>query len=286
MGLIRKVIPLGFSKHNDPQPWFGFFDAPDIPVIQRELANARLSLGTLGGGNHFIEFQRDPEGGVWCTIHSGSRNFGLRVASEYHVAAQKFCERNGYQLTNDQLAYLPLDSVLGHEYKTAMNYAVVFASANRAQMMQWVKNIVAQETGAIAQFELDVRHNYASEEWVGNDSLWVHRKGAVFAGANVMVIIPGSMGSPTYIGRGLGNADALNSCSHGAGRRMGRGQAKRALDLGIEQERMRGIVHGLRSVGDLDEAPSAYKDIDEVMAAQTDLVTPTIKLAPLANIKG
>jgi len=286
MGEIRKAVPVGFAKHKDPQAWDGFERAPDIGVIQRELQNARVSLGTLGGGNHFIEIQADEAGVIWLMLHSGSRNFGLRIATEYHTGAQAVCKRLSLELPNEQLAYLPIDSVLGQEYLAAMTYAVEFAEANRAAMMRVILADLAEQTGGKAQFSLDVRHNYAAMQAFGDETLWVHRKGAVFAGPQATVIIPGSMGSPSYIAHGLGNPDSLMSCSHGAGRRMGRGQAKRELNLDIEIERMKGIVHGLRTAGDLDEAPGAYKPIDEVMAAQADLVSAMVKLRPLASIKG
>ncbi|MGD0575847.1 MAG: RtcB family protein [Anaerolineales bacterium] len=286
MGIIRLRVPLGFNHHNEPQKWVGFGDAPDVQIIQEQLQAARMQLGTLGGGNHFIEIQHGSDGAIWCMIHSGSRNFGLRVADDYHHKAVAYCDTNRTDLPSADLAYLQIRTRLGQEYLSAMEYACTFAEASRAAMMTEVLHAVHEVAGGNALLTIETRHNYARLEVHNGEEVYVHRKGAVFAGPRQQVIIPGSMGSPSYIASGLGNPEAMNSSSHGAGRRMGRGAAKRQLNLADEQAKMVGIVHGLRTRGDLDEAPGAYKSIDEVMANQADLVTPIIKLTPLASIKG
>lgn len=286
MGRARTKIPLGFNHHPEPQEWFGFNQAPDLPVIQRELASARKQLGTLGGGNHFIELQMGSDGFVWAMIHSGSRNFGLKTATEYHKTAQWLCEKWHADIPDKDLAFLPIEEKEGHDYYMAMHYCLDFAAASRALMMERLLGIIAMVTGGIKQETLNVHHNYAAFEEHFGKTVLVHRKGATRAGLGERGIVPGSMGSVSYIVRGLGNPESFLSCSHGAGRRMGRKEAKRTLVLADEQAKMAGIVHGLRSVGDLDEAPGAYKDVEAVMAQQQDLVEIEIALTPLASIKG
>jgi tRNA-splicing ligase RtcB len=283
---IRQVVPLGFEHHKVDQPWPGFDRAPDIPLIQQELSSARRQLGTLGGGNHFIEFQRGSDGNVWIMIHSGSRNFGLKTANIYQKTAQALCSRKGWELQDRDLAYLPLDSREGQEYFAAMNYCCDFAKANRELMMERVGEVVARITRAKILETINIHHNYAALETHYQSQVVVHRKGATKASRDTVGIIPGSMGAKSYIVNGLGNPESFESCAHGAGRKMGRKQAIRSLDLEAEQKKMQGILHGLRARSALDEAPGAYKDIDAVMALQRDLVEIMVSLSPLASIKG
>lgn len=285
MGMVRESIPLGFNHHKEPQAWEGFDRAPDIPVIQRELASARKQLGTLGGGNHFIEIQKGNDGNVWLMIHSGSRNFGLKVASEYHNIAKRMCERWHSDIPNLDLAFLPIDTKEGKEYYEAMKFCLEFAEVNRKVMMLQLKSAVWHFAGGVTNQTINVHHNYAAFENHYNQNVLVHRKGATSAKRGEYGIIPGSMGSYSYIVQGRGELESFMSCSHGAGRKMGRKEAKRTLSLKEEQEKMKGIVHGLRSEGDLDEAPGAYKDIDTVMSNQGSLVHIVTKLTPLASIK-
>ncbi|MFH1288710.1 MAG: RtcB family protein [bacterium] len=286
MGDVRKVIPVGFNHHRHAQKWDKFDYAPDIQIIQRELNSARKQLGTLGGGNHFLEIQRGSDGSIWVMIHSGSRNFGLKTAIEYHKKAQSLCERLASDLPDKNLAFLPLDTVEGQEYLKAMNYCLNFAFANRALMMNRMVEIINKWTGATKQDEINIHHNYAAIEHHFGEKVLVHRKGATKASVGLRGIIPGSMGTKSYIVEGLGNTESFESCSHGAGRLMSRKEALHTLNLKTEQTKMAGIVHGLRTIRDLDEAPGAYKDIDVVMENQKDLVKATIELTPLAVIKG
>jgi len=283
---IKQEVPLGFEHHKTAQPWAGFDRAPDIPIIQQELNSARRQLGTLGSGNHFIEIQQGSDGNIWVMIHSGSRNFGLKTATAYHHTARALCTRKGYSLPDQDLAFLPLDTREGMDYFTAMNYCCDFARANRARMMERVMQILADETGAMRLEEINIHHNYAALERHYGREVMVHRKGATKASLNLPGIIPGSMGSNSYIVKGLGNPESFESCAHGAGRRMGRKQAQRSLDLAEEQKKMEGVAHDLRTRNSLDEAPGAYKDIDEVMRLQQDLVSITVTLTPLGSIKG
>ena len=286
MGEIRKVVPVGFNHHQEAQEWTQFDNAPDLPIIQKELSSAKTQLGTLGGGNHFIEIQRGDDGHIWVMLHSGSRNFGLKTATEYHKKAQALCERWVSDIPDKDLAFLPLDTQEGQEYLTAMNYCLEFAFANRALMMDRIMNIVSAITFGAEIDRVNIHHNYAIMEHHFGQNVLVHRKGATKATVGLRGIIPGSMGTHSYIVEGLGNPDSFESCSHGAGRRMGRKEAGRVLNLEEEQAKMAGIVNGLRTVKDLDEAPGAYKDIDVVMENQKDLVKKVVELTPLASIKG
>ena len=286
MGKIRNVIPVGFNHNKEEQEWDGFNDAPDIPIIQSNLQSAKKQLGTLGGGNHFLECQRGDDGHIWLMLHSGSRNFGLKTAGVYHKKAVELCERWQSDIPDKELSFLPIESHEGHEYYEAMGYCLRFAQANRALMMRRMVEIFKEVAGATIEWEVNIHHNYAAfEHHFGKDVL-VHRKGATKATVGLAGIIPGSMGTNSYIVEGLGNEESFQSCSHGAGRRMGRNEAKRTLKLEDEQSKMAGVVHGIRTINDLDEAPGAYKDIDEVMAGQADLVKVKVKLTPLGGIKG
>lgn len=286
LGRIRKAVPVGFNHHQDAQEWEGFNCAPDIPIIQQELDSARKQLGTLGGGNHFIEFQTDEGGEIWIMLHSGSRNFGLKTATHYHNLAQSLCGRWHVPLPDRDLAFLPMDDPAGQEYYAAMSFCLAFAQANRAHMMRAISTIVRDATGAEEVDAVNIHHNYAAlEHHYGKDVL-VHRKGATRVRAGERGIIPGSMGASSYIVTGLGNPASFHSCSHGAGRKMGRKDAGRRLNLEEEQAKMSGVIHGLRTVDDLDEAPGAYKDIDQVMENQKDLVQILVRLRPIGSIKG
>ena len=286
MGKIRDVIPVGFNHHPEDQEWDGFDDAPDIQTIQDQLPSARKQLGTLGGGNHFIEIQKGSDDHIWIMIHSGSRNFGKKTADIYHKLAQKLCNRWHVQLPDKDLAFLPIETDEGKEYFRAMKYCLNFAEGNRDLMARRTLMCLSSVVDCYMEDEIDIHHNYAAfENHYGKDVL-VHRKGATKATLGLRGIIPGSMGTSSYITKGLGNPESFESCSHGAGRRMGRKDAVRTLNLKDEQNKMIGIVHGLRDASNLDEAPGAYKNIDEVMKNQEDLVEIKISLKPLASIKG
>ncbi len=167
-----------------------------------------------------------------------------------------------------------------------MNYCCDFARANRALMMEKISEVFLCTTGATILDIVNIHHNYAALELHFGREVLVHRKGATRASRDTVGIIPGSMGTNSYIVQGLGNPESFESCAHGAGRRMGRKQAIRSLNLAEEQDKMHGILHGLRTRNELDEAPGAYKDIDEVMGLQHDLVQIVVTLNPLGSIKG
>ena len=290
MGKIREAVPVGFSHHKGKQ------DVSLMPkregeyrIVNDEFESALHQLGTLGGGNHFIEIQQGSDGRVWVMIHSGSRNFGKKTADYYNGLAKdlNYERRLGVPPSWD-LAPLPLDSAEGKAYLREMQYCVDFALANRKLMMDRILAIINEATQASFDPMINIAHNYAAlENHFGKDVL-VHRKGATLAAEGTVGIIPGSQGSKSYIVKGKGNRDSFNSCSHGAGRKMSRSKARENLSLEDEKNRLDelGVIHAIRSESDLDEAPGAYKPIDEVMRNQADLVEIVTELSPLAVIKG
>ena len=294
MGNIRKLVPVGFNHRKEAQEWEGFDRPPDVTIIFKELQRAKYQLGTLGGGNHFIEIQKGSDGYIWIMIHSGSRNFGYKIANEYHKRAVELCEKWYSNIPDNELAFLlnesgALINTPGSDYLNAMNYALSFARENRNRIMMAVEDSFALYIHNIAFGKpIDVHHNYAVMEHHFGKNVMVHRKGAIRARDGDIGIIPGSQGTASYIVKGKGNPGSFCSCSHGAGRRMGRKQARRELDFDTEVRKLdeQGIVHAIRHVDDLDEASGAYKDIDEVMEAQSDLVEIVVKLTPLGVIKG
>jgi tRNA-splicing ligase RtcB len=304
MEQIRKVIPVGFNKHKENQIEFHDFensleegDVPDICL--REWENASKSIGTLGGGNHFIEIQKGSDGYIWIMIHSGSRNLGKQVADYYNKLAVELNRKWFSEVPKEwELAFLPVDSEEGQTYIREMQYCIDFALANRKLMMDRImeifKNIIGSDFNNITSKEfnnvdiINIAHNYARLENHFGESVWVHRKGATLSTENTIGIIPGSQGTKSYIVKGKGNKESFMSCSHGAGRKMSRTQAIKELDLEKEIKTLDdlGIIHGIRNREDLDEAPSSYKNIDEVMENQKDLVEILVELTPLAVVKG
>lgn len=292
MGEIRKAVPVGFSHHKDKQDPLLLPHKTFTSIVDRELGNALTQLGTLGGGNHFIEIQKGNDGHIWIMIHSGSRNIGLKTASHYNKAAIELNEKWRTAIPKEQeLAFLPMGERLADNYIEDMNYCVEFALANRKLMMDRIMEILLSANGVpFLSFApmINIAHNYARMENHFGKNVMVHRKGATLATADTIGIVPGSQGTRSYIVKGKGNPESFNSCSHGAGRKMGRRQATRELDLEAEKKKLSdiGVIHGIRNINDLDEAPGAYKDIDEVMKNQTDLVDIQVELTPLAVIKG
>ena len=301
MGEIRKVIPVGFKKHGEYQNVDLMPDNDMIgEICSNEFKSALYSLGTLGGGNHFIEIQKGDDGHIWIMIHSGSRNLGFKVAKHYNDLAVALNEKWKTSVPKShELAFLPVDSEEGRAYIKEMNYCVEFALANRRLMMNRVQLIFKRvffsdekdpNKVLAVQFDeaINIAHNYASLENHGGTNVWVHRKGATLAREGTIGIIPGSQGTKSYIVKGKGNRESFESCSHGAGRKMGRKQAQRTLDLEAEKKRLddMGVIHSVRNAGDLDEAPGSYKDIQVVMDSQKDLVDILVELTPLAVIKG
>jgi tRNA-splicing ligase RtcB len=288
---IQKTIPMGFDHHKKDQLWDGFQKAPDVPILHTELASARRQLGTLGGGNHFIEIQRGSDGHLWFMVHSGSRNFGYKIARHYHEKALAYCEKRKLTLPDRDLAYLPMDTKEAEKYKSAMDFALQFARANRNAMKEQCKEILERIAHCRFLTEIDIHHNYAAQETHFGRMVIVHRKGATSARRGETGIIPGSMGTGSYIVEGLGNPESFESCSHGAGRIMGRNEANRRLSLEDARQAMKGVIFdgwksGKKKKLDLSEAPQAYKDIESVMEAQKDLVEVKVRLTPMGVVKG
>jgi tRNA-splicing ligase RtcB len=296
MSCIRGLVPLGFKHHKkarDPEqmPEGKSMKIDEMPVVSREYNSALYQLGTLGGGNHFIEIQKGSDGFIWLMVHSGSRNIGKQVADHYNKLAMKLNDKWGEsEYRKWQLAYLPGNSDEGIIYWNEMRFCIDFAFANRQLMINNIISVFRNEFGEKIKFAplINIAHNYASRENHFGEQVIVHRKGATQAKKGQTGIIPGSQGTNSYIVRGKGNMDSFESCSHGAGRVMGRKQAQRSLDLSKEIKDLdkKNILHSIRSKKDLDEAPSAYKDIKEVMRNQSDLVEIIVELKPMAVIKG
>ena len=293
MAGIRTRIPLGMEHHSELQDEEFMpmgHDIDKLHVVSRQYTSARRQVGTLGGGNHFIELQKDDDGYLWIMLHSGSRNLGKQVGDYYNQFAKKL---NSIMYTKVepewQMHFLPIGVKEFTDYWKEMSYCVDFAFCNRKLMMDRIQEIITNVLPQVT-FEpmINIAHNYAAWEHHYGENVIVHRKGAVRARAGEVGIIPGSQGTSSYIVEGLGCPEAFMSSSHGAGRVMSRKEAIRTLSLEKEKEMLdsKGIIHGIRSVNHLDEAASAYKDIDEVMANQTDLVKILTRLSPIAVIKG
>ena len=310
---VRERVPLGEGHaHRKGQSWNGFeryleatgvsidrsgFPSGNVPgwLDRGSWDLARRNLGSLGGGNHFIELQEDREGMLWLMLHSGSRNLGYRIARYYHQTALDWNTAGGYRLPDRELAFLEASSFDGIDYIRDMTFAMEYAKENRRRMMRVFRQSAESVFHGISFLrEINIHHNYASKEVHFGKEVWVHRKGATSARRGETGIIPGSMGTPSYIVEGLGNPDSFCSCSHGAGRAMGRNEACRSLDPAACDAAMDGIVYsgwkkrkGRRGgVPDLSEAPQAYKNIDTVIREQEDLVRPLVRLTPLGVLKG
>lgn len=291
---IKREIPVGFSRHKKPQDISHM--PTEIPIISehfisyRERDAACYSIGTLGGGNHFIEIQKAGDGKVCIMVHSGSRNLGKQIADHYNKEAIKLNEKWFSSVPKEwQLAFLPLDSDQGYYYMKEMNFALEFAKCNRTLMMNRIMQIFYNELDSVAFGEtVDVHHNFARMENHYGKNVMIHRKGATSAKEDEIGIIPGSQGTASYIVRGKGNKESFTSCSHGAGRKMGRKQAQKSLNLAKEKDMLdkQGIIHSIKTTKDLDEAPSSYKDISVVMDEQADLVDIVHELKPMGVVKG
>lgn len=292
MSQIRKTIPLGFNHHKEKQDQELMPDQSNLPpqaIVLKEFEPARKQIGTLGGGNHFIEIQKGSDGHIWAMLHSGSRNIGFRVANYYNQLAKKLAPKLKVKIPQKwQLDYLLFDSKQGQAYFQEMEYCLNFALNNRKLMMTRIKDIFLQIMGRVDfEQELDVHHNYAAPETHFGEKVIIHRKGAIEAKKDQLGLVPGSQGTSSYLVKGRGNPESFMSCAHGAGRKMSRHQARRELNLEKEigSLNQKGILHAIRGQRDLDEAAGAYKNITQVMADQKDLVEILIELQPLAVIK-
>lgn len=290
---IRLQIPLGWDHHQeaqDEQYMPTGHDIEKMTVVKRQYQSALKQIGTLGGGNHFIELQRDETGHLWIMIHSGSRNLGKQVGDYYNKIATELNARWFSQVDPAwELPFLPLRTPEFKEYWAEMKFCVDFALCNRQLMMNRIQEVLSATLPGI-QFEpmINIAHNYAAWETHFGQQVIVHRKGATLAQAGVLGIIPGSQGTASYIVEGLGNPASFCSCSHGAGRVLSRTAAIKQLDMQEEISRLesKGIIHAIRNQSDMQEATGAYKDIEQVIAQESDLVQVRTRLLPVAVIKG
>ena len=290
---IRKRIPLGMDHHKEPQDEAYLPTGHDIDktvIVKQRHISITKEVGTLGGGNHFIELQKDEEGTLWIMIHSGSRNLGARVGEHYNKIARDLNEKwHSVVKPELRLSFLPRGTKEFEMYWNEMRFCIDFAFCNRRLVMQRIEEVIADALPGI-EFEpmINIAHNYAAFEHHYGEDVIVHRKGATLAREGIVGIIPGSQGTASYIVEGLGNPESFCSCSHGAGRVMSRTAAIKTLDMAAEvaQLEAKGIVHAIRCQDDMQEASGAYKDIEAVIKNELDLVKIKTRLLPIAVIKG
>lgn len=304
-GLIRDAVPAGMGKFNQQQAgserkavMAAHFPFDDFVkwMPQRQQETALKQFGSLGGGNHFVEVSLDEDDSVWVVLHSGSRGIGNQLAEQHIDTAKGLMKRYFIDLPDPDLAYLVEGTPEFEQYIDAMLWAQRYAMGNREAMMDSVLDALGNAiygpddaTCVEEQQRINCHHNYTERENHNGENVWLTRKGAIRARAGDRGVIPGSMGTSTYIVSGLGNPGAYNSCSHGAGRRLSRGRARRELDLAEFRQQMEGqhITWNDRDAEALlDEAPDAYKDIEQVMADSVDLVTVEHTLHQVLNYKG
>ncbi len=286
---LERAIPVGFNEHRDPidRPgdksfWEEFHHL--TPAVRDLIGKAHRQMGTLGGGNHFIELCLDTADRVWMMLHSGSRNIGKSLA-EVHIQRAKKLAHN-QDLPDRDLAVFLAGTREMEEYRRDLFWAQRYAMKNRETMLDLYADV-------LRRFRPDVRfedpvlchHNYVAEERHFGEEVLVTRKGAIRAGKGELGIIPGSMGTRSYVVRGLGNPRSFESASHGAGRRMSRGEAKRRFSVKDLEEQTKG-VECRKDTGVLDEIPAAYKPIEEVMENQKDLVEVVAELRQVLCVKG
>jgi tRNA-splicing ligase RtcB len=288
---ICKAVPVGHLSHNHANLAGldkNFFDyKPAAEVEKEDWDAAKRQIGTLGGGNHFIEVCLDTEENVWLMLHSGSRRVGKLLAEEHIKTAQAVCRQYHVGLPDPFLAYLVAETPQFAGYMADLHWAQDYAMNNRRVMMALVKQAVAdviKRKFATSDF-VNCHHNYVEMEHHFNKNVWVTRKGAIRARKGDMGIIPGSMGTRSYIVRGLGCEQAFCSAPHGAGRQWSRGKAKEMMTQEMFDEQTKGVVCRKDS-GVWDEAPAAYKDIDQVMDDSDDLVEVVAQLRQIVCVKG
>jgi tRNA-splicing ligase RtcB len=302
---IEQAVPHGFVTTQGWSIKGAHFQAPEsawnrfAPLADRykELAdkhpkivgkdNPVMQLGTLGGGNHFIELCLDEENRVWVMLHSGSRGIGNRIGSYFIERAKEDMRRYFINLPDQDLAYFPEGSPLFDDYCDAVEWAQEYAMENRKQMMGAVLRVMRKHLPAFSSDlqAVNCHHNYISRENHFGANVFVTRKGAVRAREGDLGIIPGSMGARSFIVRGKGNAESFHSCSHGAGRVMSRAEARRQINLD-EHVKATEHVECRKDAEVIDESPRAYKNIDDVMRSQEDLVSIEHTLRQVLCVKG
>jgi len=296
---ITRDVPVGFDSHDERS---ARTDAakrfrkglakimerhPNIGKRVSKRASWVNQLGTLGGGNHFIEVCLDEEKRVWVMLHSGSRGIGNAIGSYFIELARKDAERDQLRLPDRDLAYFPEGAKHFDDYVEAVGWAQDYARANRAEMMELVVDAMHRHLPPFEATDeaVNCHHNYVERERHFGEDVWLTRKGAIRAGEGELGIIPGSMGARSYIVRGRGNSESFHSCAHGAGRRMSRSAAQKKFSTADLEAQTQGVICR-KDKGVLDEIPGAYKNIDEVMANQSDLVEVAHTLKQVLCVKG
>lgn len=292
---IERSIPMSAGKFNNKiteSAQKRIDELETTPHTDKVRGNWHEQLGTLGGGNHFIEICLDQNDTVWVTLHSGSRGVGNKVGNTYIEIAQKLMEKMFVTLPDKELAYLPEDSKEFNDYMIDLAWSQKFALLNRDEMMDRVlKDISYQiynENGHQKDFEVErinCHHNFTQQEYHLGGNAWITRKGAIQAHEGKKAMIPGSMGTASYIVSGLGNEMSFCSAPHGAGRRMSRKKASDTFKMEDLEKAMEGIEYRKSDVL-IDEIPGAYKDIDKTMGYAKDLVSIDYKLKQVLNCKG
>ena len=296
---ISRDVPVGREQHRPERaaldaaaPFAGGLERilarhPDLAKRLGKSSNWMFQLGTLGGGNHFIEICLDEAHQVWIMLHSGSRGIGNAIGSHFIALARRDMERVSLHLPDRDLAYFEEGAQHFNDYVAAVDWAQRYAARNREVMMDRVLAALARHVPnfSVSGAAVNCHHNYVERERHFGQQVWITRKGAIRAGAGELGIIPGSMGAKSYIVRGKGAADSFESCAHGAGRRMSRAEAKRRYTEGDLKAQTQGVICRKDS-GVLDEIPGAYKDIDRVMANQSDLVEIMHTLKQVLCVKG
>ncbi len=297
---IEAAIPVGFDAHKKPsakKSTLTVLDRGIDQIIGKHPAIAKMmkrphetwscQLGSLGGGNHFIEVCLDEHQEVWLMLHSGSRGIGNVIGRYFIELAKKDMERHEIHLPHRDLAYLQEGAQHFDDYVEAVHWAQDYAMENRREMMRLLLDALHKQLPhfEITKEAINCHHNYVAKETHFGANVYLTRKGAISAQAGELGIIPGSMGAKSYIVRGLGNPDSFCSCSHGAGRRMSRSEAKRRFSYRDLEAQTQG-VECRKDNGVLDEIPGAYKDIDVVMANQSDLVEVVHTLKQIVCVKG
>ena len=297
---IERAVPVGFDEHGEADarrdacarlaPGLEAIvrEHPKIAKMQRDHAKKWVrQMGSLGGGNHFIEVCLDESDHVWVMLHSGSRGVGNRIGTYFIAQAREAAQKRDIHLPDRDLAWLDEGTKAFGDYVDAVGWAQDYALANRREMMDLVLGAMRRELPAFETTSeaINCHHNYVTRERHFGERVYVTRKGAISAREGELGIIPGSMGARSYIVRGKGNPESLCSCAHGAGRRMSRAEAKRRYSRADLEEQTRG-VECRKDKGVLDEIPGAYKDIDRVMADQEDLVDVVHTLKQAVCVKG
>jgi len=296
---VSRDVPVGFAQHEDrdvrdhaakrfkKQLGSILEKHPGIQKRKGKKSSWAHQLGTLGGGNHFIEICLDESGQVWVMLHSGSRGIGNAIGTYFIELAKKDALKNNVHLPDADLAYFPEGAQHFDDYVEAVGWAQDYARANREEMMDLVLEAMRRHLPAfeVTGAAVNCHHNYVERERHFGEEVWLTRKGAIRARAGELGIIPGSMGARSYIVRGKGAAESFHSCAHGAGRKMSRNAAQKAFSLEDLRTQTEGVVCR-KDKGVLDEIPGAYKNIDEVMANQSDLVEVVHTLKQVLCVKG